>query len=133
MNKKHHCNNPSPEQMHTPSEAEAKNITSSTPETAEENTQIPAEPNADLQEALTECAAWKDKALRAQADMENLRKRMAHDMENHTKFAHGSFAKDLLPVADCLANALTCAHQELKNPDNKAFLKNMITGIEMVQ
>ncbi|MBR5130449.1 MAG: nucleotide exchange factor GrpE, partial [Alphaproteobacteria bacterium] len=74
-----------------------------------------------------------DKAMRLQAEMENLRKRTAHDMENHMKYAQAGFAKDLLPVADCLANALDCAKKELENASDKTFLQNMITGIEMVQ
>ena len=68
-----------------------------------------------------------------QAEMENLRKRTAIDMENHLKFACSKFAKDLLPVADCLANALECAQKEADNAPDNAFLKNMITGLQMVQ
>ncbi|MBR5130866.1 MAG: nucleotide exchange factor GrpE [Alphaproteobacteria bacterium] len=83
--------------------------------------------------AIEECAEWKERAMRMQAEMENLRKRTAIDMENHLKFACSKFAKDLLPVADCLANALECAKKEIiQTPDN-TFLSNMITGLEMVQ
>lgn len=89
--------------------------------------------NEELEKALADCASWKDLAMRAQAEMENLRKRTAHDMENHLKFACSKFAKDLLPVADCLANALDCAQKEVEKTQNDAFLKNMITGLEMVQ
>ena len=87
----------------------------------------------ELIKAVEECAEWKERAMRMQAEMENLRKRTAIDMENHLKFACSKFAKDLLPVADCLANALDCAQKEAeKTPDN-AFLNNMITGLQMVQ
>lgn len=87
----------------------------------------------ELIKAVEECAEWKERAMRMQAEMENLRKRTAIDMENHLKFACSKFAKDLLPVADCLANALDCAQKEAeKTPDN-TFLNNMITGLQMVQ
>ena len=87
----------------------------------------------ELIKVVEECAEWKERAMRMQAEMENLRKRTAIDMENHLKFACSKFAKDLLPVADCLANALDCAQKEAeKTPDN-TFLNNMITGLQMVQ
>ena len=113
-----------------------------TPEHNKENTkqaktEKTPEKNTDNKEelikAVEECAEWKERAMRMQAEMENLRKRTAIDMENHLKFACSKFAKDLLPVADCLANALDCAEKEAeKTPDN-AFLSNMITGLKMVQ
>ncbi|MCZ6525517.1 MAG: nucleotide exchange factor GrpE [Gammaproteobacteria bacterium] len=43
-----------------------------------------------------------EKALLAQAEMENLRKRTARDMENAHKFALDKFTKELLPVIDSL-------------------------------
>ncbi len=98
-----------------------------------ENTETKPENSPELTAALEACDIWKDKAMRLQAEMENLRKRTAHDMENHMKYAQAGFAKDLLPVADCLANALDCAKKELDNAPDKTFLQNMITGIEMVQ
>ena len=87
----------------------------------------------ELIKAVEECAEWKERAMRMQAEMENLRKRTAIDMENHLKFACSKFAKDLLPVADCLSNALECAQKEADNAPDNAFLKNMITGLQMVQ
>lgn len=87
----------------------------------------------ELIKAVEKCAEWKERAMRMQAEMENLRKRTAIDMENHLKFACSKFAKDLLPVADCLANALECAQKEADNAPDNAFLKNMITGLQMVQ
>ena len=87
----------------------------------------------ELTKAVEECAEWKERAMRIQAEMENLRKRTAIDMENHLKFACSKFAKELLPVADCLANALECAQKEADNSPDNTFLNNMITGLQMVQ
>lgn len=134
MSKKHHLK----DHLESAVQSHGENTVSRNDTEQETNEQsVPQEHAADLAEelkaAVAERDSWKDRALRMQADMENLRKRMAHDMENHTKFAHANFAKDLLPVADCLANALDCAKKGLEHPDDQSFLKNMITGIEMVQ
>jgi molecular chaperone GrpE len=43
-----------------------------------------------------------DKAARAQAEMENLKKRTQRDLENAHKYALESFARELLPVLDSL-------------------------------
>ena len=43
-----------------------------------------------------------DKALRAQAEMENLRKRTSRDIENAHKYALENFVNELLPVLDSM-------------------------------
>lgn len=43
-----------------------------------------------------------DKAVRAQAEMENLRKRTAREVENTRKYGLERFLKDILPVIDSL-------------------------------
>lgn len=55
--------------------------------------------NENLQQQVKENL---EKALLAQAEMENLRKRTARDMENAHKFALDKFSKELLPVVDSL-------------------------------
>lgn len=95
-------------------------------------------PNQALEQALAEAAHWKDLALRATAEMENLRKRTQIDLEKNARYATGSFAKDLLPVADCLEQAMACARQELDKeqaagqPINPV-LENLMKGVEMTQ
>ena len=74
-----------------------------------------------------ECDKWRDAALRAHADMENLRKRTQQDIEKTVNFANTSFAKDLLPVLDCLNGAIQCAP---KNSEDKVW-NNVLKGIEM--
>ena len=65
---------------------------------------------ADGNDALAELQAkvdenW-DKFLRASAELENVRKRAARDVENAHKFALERFASDLLTVCDSLEMAL---------------------------
>lgn len=50
-----------------------------------------------------------DKAVRAQAEMENMRRRTQRDLENAHKFALENFAKALLPVMDSLELGLQAA------------------------
>lgn len=47
-------------------------------------------------------AEAQDRALRAQADVENQRKRMARDVENAHKYGLERFVADLVPVIDSL-------------------------------
>ncbi len=50
-----------------------------------------------------------NKAVRAQAEMENLKKRTQKDLEDAHKFALTGFAKELLPVLDSLVLGLQAA------------------------
>ncbi len=50
-----------------------------------------------------------DKAVRAQAEMENLKRRTQKDLEDAHKFALTGFAKELLPVLDSLMLGLQAA------------------------
>jgi len=116
--------------------ATAAEISEKTQQPAEKKEQLAQKKDTQKEElikAVEECTEWKERAMRMQAEMENLRKRTAIDMENHLKFACSKFAKDLLPVADCLANALECAKKEADTTPDNTFLNNMITGLEMVQ
>lgn len=51
-------------------------------------------------------AGFKDQALRAQAEMQNIRRRAEMDVEKAHKFALEKFAKELLPVIDSLEKAI---------------------------
>ena len=53
----------------------------------------------------------KDRNLRLQAEIENIRKRAVNDVSNAKKFAIESFATNLLSVADSLETALNTKDQ----------------------
>jgi molecular chaperone GrpE len=59
---------------------------------------------ADLEDA-------SDRVLRAQAEMENYRKRMRRDMEDERRYAALPLLGDLLPVIDNLQRAIAAAEQ----------------------
>ena len=51
----------------------------------------------------------RDAALRAQAEMENLRKRTARDIESAHKYALEKFVHELLPIMDSLSLGMSAA------------------------
>lgn len=60
----------------------------------------------ELAQAREEAAEMKDKLLRAHAEMDNLRKRTAREIEDSRKFAIEKFSTSLLEVVDNLERAL---------------------------
>jgi len=67
----------------------------------------------------------RDAQMRAQAEVENIRRRAEMDVEKAHKFALEKFANELLPVIDSLERALEVANKE--DPQ----LASMIEGIEL--
>jgi len=67
----------------------------------------------------------RDAQLRAQAEIENIRRRTEQDVEKAHKFALEKFANELLPVIDSLERALEVADKA--NPD----MAPMVEGIEL--
>ena len=51
----------------------------------------------------------KDKALRAYAEVENMRRKALRDIENARKFALEPFVNELLPAIDSLEHAMVAA------------------------
>lgn len=83
----------------------------------------------DLEQQLTAAQQstkdnW-DKLLRAQAEMENLKRRNAKDLENAHKFALDGFVKALLGVKDSLSMGIKTASEK------DASIKHIIEGLEM--
>jgi molecular chaperone GrpE len=62
-----------------------------------------------LEDARNKADEHWSQVLRLQADMENLRKRSARDLESAHKFALDRFVADLLPVKDSLELGLAAA------------------------
>ncbi|WP_028108615.1 nucleotide exchange factor GrpE [Ferrimonas futtsuensis] len=67
----------------------------------------------------------KDSVVRAHAEMENVRRRSAQDVEKARKFALEKFAGELLPVVDNLERALATG-----DADNEA-VKPLLEGVEL--
>ena len=103
--------------------------------TDEKKEQTPATQADDqvthLQEELLH---WKDLALRNAAEVENIRKRCALDMQNTARYANKDFALDMLPVMDNLERALKTAKVEMgkSNKPCEPFFTSLLQGVEMV-
>lgn len=91
----------------------------------------PAEPGgareatAEEQERLqlrAELAELKDRWMRTQADLENLKRRAAREKQDALRFGSENLLKDLLPVIDNLHRAL--AHAKGEDP--------IVAGVQMV-
>src|SRR5689334_14866155 len=65
----------------------------------------------ELEETRANAQRFQDQWLRAQAEMENLRKRSAREMEGARKFALEQFAGALLGVKDSLELGLSAARE----------------------
>ena len=59
-----------------------------------------------LSPADKEVEKFKDVALRAEAEMQNLQRRTARDVENAHKFGVEKFVQNMLPVVDSLEKAI---------------------------
>ena len=82
-------------------------------------------PAGDPVERLSaELAAANDRALRAAAETENVRKRSRRELDEALKFGPLPLVRDLLPVIDNVSRAIQAAE---KTPD----LAGLLTGIKL--
>jgi molecular chaperone GrpE len=108
-------------------QADNKQAEVETEETAEASTEqdIVAELDKKLKLAEQKIKEQQDSVIRAKAEMENVRRRAAQDIEKAHKFALDKFAEGLLPVIDSMELAISHADQE------DEALKPMIEGVEL--
>lgn len=119
--------NETEEEEATPSAETVEEATEPT-ETEEEQEDTPAEETADLKriaELESELAEMKNRYLRAQADLENFRRRTRKEMEEQAKYAGMAVIKELLPALDNLERALAASR------DGNAS-DGLAKGVEMV-
>ena len=94
---------------------------------------IEKETNSEMAELKKNLAAaeakaeenW-DKAVRAQAELENVRRRSQRDLENAHKYALEKFLQDLLPIQDSMEMGLTAAQ------DESADINKLREGSELI-
>lgn len=77
---------------------------------------------------IAERDEWKDRALRAVAEAENVRRRAETQSNDARAYAIQRFARDLLGVADNLERALQAAPQ-----DAEGAAAGLVTGLELTQ
>ena len=81
---------------------------------------------AEIAQLMAKVNEQADAVLRAQAEMQNLRRRAERDVENAHKFALDKFAADLLPIIDSLERAMEAADKF----DNEV-VQAMKDGVEL--
>jgi molecular chaperone GrpE len=93
---------------------------------------LPPEPPAEGQAALeAELADTRDRMLRALADVENLRRRSARELDEARKYAIAGFARELLEVDDNLSRALASIPR--RAADEIGFVKTLAEGVGITQ
>ena len=80
---------------------------------------------AELEAARADAEKYRDQAVRAAAEMENIRKRSQRDVEAAKKFAIEKFATELLGVRDSLELGLKAAE------DNAGDFDKLKEGMDM--
>jgi len=88
---------------------------------------VSSETDELIQEAVAAALAeQQDMVLRAQAEVQNMRRRCEQDVEKAHKFALEKFGTELLPVMDNLERAL----QAVTNADDES-VKALYEGVEL--
>jgi molecular chaperone GrpE len=88
------------------------------------------EAGSEAEELLrAEAAEWRDKAMRAAAEAENIRRRAEREANDARAFAIQRFAKDLFQASDNLERALAASPKDSADP----AVKNLVLGIEMTE
>ncbi len=120
-----------PERPDDGPEVENQAEASPEPEVAAEAAEAGEEDVQDAEAALAELQAkaddnW-DRYLRTAAELENVRKRSARDVENAHKFALERFGKDLLAVKDSLEMGLS-----VENADETSLREGSETTLKLL-
>ena len=93
--------------------------------------EVPADAVADGEASLARLEAEVDKlkneVLYAQAETQNVRRRLEREKADATAYASTGFARDMLSIADNLSRALAAMPDELKSDDK---MKPLVTGLE---
>ena len=90
---------------------------------------VPAE---QVTAALEAAAEFKDKHLRLLAEMENLRRRTAKEVDDARQYGIAGFARDVLAVADNMHRALATLDEEVRGAAD-AKLMSLIEGVELTE
>ncbi len=88
-----------------------------------------AEPATDIE---TELANEKDRILRLQAEMENLRSRTSREIHHERRYAPLPVIRDLLPVLDNINRALEAAEQ-IEAAEQTDESTSLLEGFKLVR
>ncbi len=83
--------------------------------------------SAELETLQRDLDAARQNVLYAQAETQNVRRRLEQEKQNAQAYAATAFARDILSVKDNLERALAMVGDELRSDER---LKALVTGIE---
>jgi molecular chaperone GrpE len=105
----------------------------------DQSTEAPAQAGTEqtddyeaLVRLLKENEELKDRALRVAADMENLRRRTAREVQDARAYAVTNFARDMLAVSDNLRRAIEALPKEMRSGTD-AGIAALVEGVEMTE
>ena len=101
-------------------------------ETAAEAASAQTSDYETLLKLMKENEELKDRALRAAAEMENLRRRTAREIQDARSYAVTNFARDMLTVSDNLRRALETVSDETRASAGST-ISALIEGVEMTE
>ena len=110
------------------SEAESPEAVEAAEEAVELADMSKAELFKDAENAREEAAKFRDAALRAEAEMQNVRRRASKDVEHAHKFGAEKLIQNLLPVVDSLEKALESS-ELVKDLDQDHSAKAVLDGV----
>src|ERR1700684_676178 len=86
-----------------------------------------AAPEQDFADLVKELEEVRQHVLYAQAETQNVRRRLEQEKQTAAAYAATGFARDMLSVKDNLDRALAAVPEELRQDER---LKGLLTGIE---
>ena len=110
------------------SEAESPEAVEAAEEAVELADMSKAELFKDAENAREEAAKFRDAALRAESEMQNVRRRASKDVEHAHKFGAEKLIQNLLPVVDSLEKALESS-ELVKDLDQDHSAKAVLDGV----
>lgn len=94
----------------------------------EEQEQLTYPSHEELEQKLTEAeekaSEYRDKMLRIQAEMDNLKKRVERDIESAHKYALDKFVGELLPIIDNFERAIS-------HPQGAESTSSVLEGVQL--
>lgn len=89
------------------------------------NPQLPMQPDRQFMEEWNDIERLRERLLRVSAELANVRKRAARDVQEHQLYAEADLLRDLLPVVDALRHALDAAQIASDSSE-------MVRGVELI-
>jgi molecular chaperone GrpE len=107
---------------------EEQDLQEQAPETeAAESAESAAQDQDRLAQLVNELEEVRQHVLYAQAETQNVRRRLEQEKQNASLYAATSFARDMLTVKDNLDRALAAVPEDVRADER---MKSLITGIE---